>query len=327
MKKILVSNKCVACGSCTLMTNLLEEDSEGKVNPVASGKITDEKSKEFLEVIKSCPVSAISIKDENLVESTGKQGLTELKSLIRQNFFNYKIPRPLTNDYRCDINRSSITYNSPSGNCRYDYKSDSKAESAGLSEFDRAMYSQRKALTQEVLVEYRTNQLRKYAYYERKKGNYYFDINQSLSKLISQLVDEIMERTENKAKIPEKFDEIEIGPDYGYEGESYAYRIRYTERVYTDAITSKLSSVSSYKVYVNTDDIEDYKGKDTYCYNLNEVIDEFRGDLAVAIQDVVNDDCGIPHDVNETVNKYSELLTKALNEKANYLIKEIERLA
>jgi len=323
VKNIKVSDKCVACGTCTLMTELLLENANGTVIPAKSGKIADDSVKEFMEVIESCPVGAISLEEAGLVKSQGKQGLLELKELIKKELANYSVPRPTY--YRFDGNVSSIPYNSPSGQGRYDYKSDSKATRAGLNEFNRVMYSQRRAIIQQVLAEYEITALKRFAYYEEKEGNYYFGVNKKVSFLIDQLVEEVKEKTSNKIVIPLNFEKIDIGPDHGFKEEFYIYQLCNVETVFVDEIASQLDPLSEYSVYVNTDDIEDYKGRDIYCYQLNEVIETFRKDVLYAIRDIINDSNGIDVHINRVYDKYVESLQEVLNGKANYLNKEIDK--
>lgn len=104
------------------------------------------KFENFGEIINICPVNAIKLEETGISSKEGKDGLIELKKYITEKIKEYKIEKPNSSSYRCDIRKSAIAYNNPSGQNRHDCNSSSKAEDAGLREFDRAMYSQRKAL-------------------------------------------------------------------------------------------------------------------------------------------------------------------------------------
>ncbi|MFC7371377.1 ferredoxin [Fictibacillus iocasae] len=327
MKVIKVSNKCVASGSCTLLTDLLQEGPDGKATPVGTGKITDKTAEKFMGVINHCPVGAISLEDSSIVKSTGTHGLKEIKTLITKELVEFKVPRPSEDICRYRGSASSIHYISAEGHNRYDYRSDSQAESAGLSHFDRIAYSQRRALVQEALVEFKVNQLGDFIKYETKQGNYYNDINEYFINFIRDVLKEIDEKTDGKIKLSLDLDRLKIGPDHHLnkvEDDFYLYQLHNIELIFTDSVVNKLNSLSSYKIYINTDDMEDYRERDVYCYNLFEVIEEFRGDIASAIQDVFNYDDAIKVHIERVYETYSKILKEELNEIAKFLFKEID---
>jgi len=325
MKIVKVSNnKCVASGGCTLLSDLLEEGLDGKAVPVGSGKISDSAAETFQEVINHCPVGAIYLEDSGLVKSSGVEGLNELKELIKKQLVDYNVSRPSREIGRYSGSASSIQYISSEGHHRYDYKSDSQAESAGLNHFDRVAYSQRRALVQQALVEFKINQLGDFIKYEEKPGNYYNEINNPLINLIKDIIQEIIEKTESKESVSVNLDRLKIGPDHKEKDEFYIYRLRNIETIFTESIVNKLDSLSSYRLYINTDDMEDYRGKDLYCYDLHEVIQQFRGDLADAIKDVFNYEDALEAEIKWVYERYSGFLKEELNDIANYLIKVID---
>jgi hypothetical protein len=141
------------------------------------------------------------------------------------------------------------------------------------------------------------------------------------------IIEELKEKTDNKAVISIDLNRIKIGPDHKNGGEEfYIYQLRNLEKIFADSVINKLDSLSSYKLYVNTDDIEDYKGNDTYCYNLFEVIQEFKQDIASAIQDLLHIDDAIETHIVRVYERYSKFIKEEMNDIGNYLLKEIDIL-
>ncbi|MUT64702.1 ferredoxin [Paenibacillus sp. NEAU-GSW1] len=325
MKSIVISNKCAASGGCTLLTDLLLEGPDGKPVPAGSGQISDLEAKTFQEVIDHCPVKAISLKNSGLVASSGKQGLAELKSLIASKVDSFQVPKPPSHLHRYRGSASSIPYISSEGHNRYDYRSDSQAKSAGLSHFDRVAYSQRKAVVQQALVQFKVDQLGDYIKYEQNNENFYHSTNEALIKWVTAVAEEIKEKSDGTAKVNLDANRFIIGPDYKQaKDEFYLYQLQNIEKIFADHVVRKLDSLSSYNLYINTDDMEDYRGKDMYSYNLNEAIQTFKEDVASALQDSFNYDEIIEDHVNKIYTRYSHYLKEALKEAADEMVKAID---
>ncbi len=326
MKKIHVSDQCKASGICTRMTDLLQKDANGKAMPAGSGRITDKTAEKFMDVIKSCPMNAISLKDANLVASAGTQGLYELKAFIMRELGGYKVPLPPRNLHTYNGTASSIPLICSKLHNQYKYNSECNAEVAGLNHFAQAAYSQAKTIVQKALVEFKESQLYDFIFYEKKQGNYYHDIHESLSILITNIVEELKERTEEKIPISVNIDRIRIGPEDVIVGEDlHLERLKNLEEFFADSVVSKLDPLQDYRLYINTDFIEDFRGKEVHCHDLQEAIEKFKGDIADAIKDVFNYDNAIEAEIEEIYYKFAEKLKKELQQIADHLIKAINQ--
>lgn len=331
LKKIKISDSCVACGNCSLMTDLIVESQDGKAIPVDSGIIQENQLLKIQEVMESCAVKAISLENAGMVNSKGKQGLNELKALFNEKFSTYKIPLPNSSEY--SFNRADYSMPSAyaSGEYRYEYKSSDKAEQAGLKEFDRIMYSQSKAIVQQILIQYKNNKLRNFAYYEKKQGNFYHDINQSLDKVIKEFVVEAQSLAGNNLNLPVGFSEFEVNPDNSFLNSKIAdggiaYQLRHLEEVtIVDGILAKREPVSYYDTWVDYDDREDSRGKDVYCYkNISAVCNKYGEHLMSEIYYKLHSDGYTKRIIDPIFEKFNEEVQKELKIKLELFSKAID---
>lgn len=332
IKKIEVSSACVACGMCIMMTDLLKENPNGKVSAVEPAIVTNDKLSNVIDVINNCPVKAISLVDAGLVRARGKEGIEELKKIVIEKMSNYKMEFPNSKEYEFNKAEFSTPTAYGSGEYRYEYKSDNKAVQAGLREFDRIMYSQRKAIIQQLLIEYKNKKLRKYSYYEKEEGNFYYDINQSIQKFLKQAVAEAKELSGNKISLPVNFDTFEVVPEMGVSGDAinrelYVYQLRHIEELwFIQSIMNELESLSWYDTYIDTDDMEDYRGKDVYCYkDISGVCSMFGGHILDECSYVLTGSEGIRRILESPINKFSEQVEKEIKKKVDILINAINK--
>ena len=172
MKRIVVSDKCVACGACVVNSEFLTETPQGYAAPIDPGFITEEQYRVFREVELSCPVRAISVEDEWITGLDGTDALVKRKAMIHEKLDNYSIPYPSQNDYDFDHNKYEAPPLLTTRLSGKSYGSYVKANNEGYYAFKNTMYSQQKALIQAVCVAYKTRQLKKFAYYEKTTRNY-----------------------------------------------------------------------------------------------------------------------------------------------------------
>lgn len=333
MKKLIVSENCVSCGMCVFATDLLKEDTSGKAVPVELGIVSEDKIAKIQEVIDSCPVKAISMVNTGIVKSLGKQGLNELKKIIEDKLGNYKVEFPDSKYYEFNKSEFSTPTAHASGEYGYEYKSDEKAERAGLREFDRIMYSQRKAIIQQLLVEYKNKKLHKYSYYEKEKGNFYHDVNQNIEKMLKEFLAEAQVLSGNKLILPKEFDTFEVIPQMGISGdkvnkELYVYQLRHIEELwFTQNIMNELESLSWYDTYIDTDDMEDHRGKYVYCYkNISNVCSLFGKHILDEFSYVLNGLDGVRKIMELPINKFCEEVSNNVKVKSDILIKAIENV-
>lgn len=331
LKKVVVSETCVACGICTLQTNLLKENPDGKVIALEPGIVSEENISLIERVISECPVKAISLVKCGLVNAKGKEGLKELIEFIKNKLYNYKIEFPLPEEYEFNKTEFQTPTAYGRGEYSYEYSSDDKAMRAGLREFDRVMYSQRRAIIQQLLVEYKTKKLNKYSCYEDKKDNFYYSTNRKIENLLKEIIEEAKELS-NNILFPQGFEKLEVIPKFGIDGDEFNkelnfYQLRHIEELwFVQEIMNELESLNWYDTYIDTDYMEDYRGKDVYCYkNINDVCNKFGEHLINEFPYVLNGSDGIRKVIEAPINTYIELVNKEIKVKADKLIDLIER--
>lgn len=331
LKKIVISNECQACGSCSLSTQLIKESANGKAEPVEPAIVDDKNLASIQSIMSSCPAKAISLVDIGLTNATGKAGLNELKQIIVDRIKNYIYSYPNPKEYEFNKSEYSAPITYGCGEYRYDYKSSDKAEQAGLKEFDRVMYSQSKALIIQILVDYKNKKLRKYSYYDIEVGNYYYDFNRQMEQLLRQIVAEAKALSNGKINFPKDIDTFEVTPQFGISGDAmnrelYVYQLRHIEELwFVQNIMNERESLSWYQTYIDTDDTEDSRGKYMYCYkNISNVCSKFGGYLLNDTQYVMTGRNGVQPLVEAALNKFYEYAKKVVDTKVDSLIKAID---
>lgn len=325
MKKLIVSDKCVACGSCVMMCDLLVERSDGKAVAKEPSTISEQQLDKVKAIINSCPVKAISIEESGLTKAKGKEGLKELANLIDEKMENCKETLLSLDGYRFNKSEYIVPVSGGTGEYRYEYKSDSKAMQAGLKDFDRVMYSQRKALIQQVLVDYKHRQLKKYAYYEKKSGNYYYDTNKRIQKAIAEFIAEAKELSSNKIVLPSGFEKFEVIPDFGYD-ELMVYKLRHFDELwFVDNIIRELERLSWYDTYVDTDDCEGSRGRYMYCYkNIYKVCELFGKHILNEVEFVLNSYDGVGSVLKGALSEYIKDVENEISNKVGILKNAID---
>lgn len=320
MKKIIVSDDCVACGACIILSELLIEKPNGKVDAVEPKIISDEDAEGFKTIINECPVKAISL-EEGLVKKEA-EGIQEFKNITLKNLKDINIKYPNSSDLNFNEEKYCLSIPKTSYKSRFSFTSDSKAQKAGLQEFDKVMYSQRKALIQDILVQYKNIVLKKYFIYEEKEGNYYFEINGFIKNLLKELELQAKELTNYKIKLPNDFKKFDILPDSGL-NDIYSYRMRNIENYFIDEIMNELESLSWYETFINTEDRE-LSSRYIYCFDIEEAIQLFNKHILEAISYILNSE-RILSIVNEGIQLFIEDIKKETNVKYHNLIAEINK--
>jgi Ferredoxin len=316
MKKVIISEGCVACGACALECDVFEELANGKV-AINNKILLDENIiKKIFSIVTVCPVNAIEIIEDKVVKSQGKEGLKELSNLLKRELIDSQIAEPQTDDYKFNKEEYRIPASVGYGEYRYDYKSDDKAIQAGLKEFDRVMYSQRKALIQQVLVEYKYKKLKRYSEYETKQGNYYHDLKEKIEEVLRKVEKEAKSISNNKISLSNNFSIFEVKPDFGYD-DMKVYQLRHFEELwFTNNIMNELELLYWYDTYVDTDDMEDSRGRYVYCYkNIYKICELFAKHILDEVVYVLNGSDGTQKIVSEALNNYINLVNKEINKK------------
>ncbi len=333
MKKFKVSGNCNACGRCFILTDLLIEKDDGKAEVLSTGYIADDFVKEAQEIIDTCPVNAISIIEVGNVKSIGKIGLKELERLLKDKLKRIEAPKAKLED----VKFSSKDYGFNFPNVRYfsDYKysSDSQAERAALDEFDRTAYSQYRPMLLKVFVEYKNWKLKPFYTFDTSDDSFYYRKNKEYEEVLKEIGTEARALTEGKLNLPKDFETFEV---YLGDKDSFAYQraVAYLGNFETKSTeagimaefrSSSYSSLDSYKMYIDTDDMEtsdgvDWRGnlkyKTKYRYsNVDKAIHNFFNDLKSAMDYAdIDEDLAFPV-VEEVVGYYKKEIDKTVEQK------------
>lgn len=319
MKKLTISEKCIKCGECAVMTDLIRELPDGTVEPAVS-VLTSEQAKSLEDVIKNCPVGAIVLNESN----TGKfKSKKELLDYAQNKLGGYKFSEPQYERF----NRSEFPIEIPYSRSGYDYKNSDKAEREGLREFNRIMYSQRDTIANDVIQRYASSKMRKFCVYEKENGNYYYDNYKAIETILQELAAAAIEFSNGKVKLPEDFTKFDIEPMWGRRGDSFDRSIyiselkemgRYGGQV-TGEMLDYVEKLDWYQTFVNWDDREIYTGKKyitMYNYNLREVCETLAEHILDGISSSI--DCNLKDLINrclsDTLRPAREALARKVSE-------------
>ncbi|MUT67983.1 ferredoxin [Paenibacillus sp. NEAU-GSW1] len=306
MRRIIVSDNCVACGSCTLESDLLIELDNGKAAPKGTGLITDDQYHSLLSTLENCPVHAISVVDDEITKSGGTASILELKKLIDDKLKAFKPEFPSTGQFAFNANEyiAPLLVNRYSSG--YEYSTYDRAHDEGFSEFERTMYAQHQTLVQAVLIHYKVKQLSKFAYYKSEPGNYFFEICREVSKILAEIEEMAKQITYGQIALPEDFVLFEAGPDLGYEGDIYCYSLRNMERM--EHFEKDYKPASYYDSYIDCNVFGD-----KYSYDLNKVAKRFREYVSFEVSHKVSSQ--IFEWLKLSLKPFEELVAKKINEK------------
>lgn len=332
LKKIVIkSSKCAACGLCSEMCKLISEGTDGKAIVNGSGIVDSNDIEEIEMVINSCPEEAIILRNAGIVKSEGNQGIKELKEIIMDEFSDYEVYMPDRAYYR--FNSEAFYVESPRSDKAYlyDYSSYNSAVREGLREFDRIMYSNKKAIIQKLLVEYKTRCLEPFIYDHDDEGNYYYQARKEISKRLELFVAQAEVLLGRKLSLGEDFCKIKARPIFGTDGgsmsrEGYVYQLRHLEEVWVaDRIANQIKPLSWFDTYIDTSDIEDYRGRDKYAFKVGDAVEELRRQILDETYDVLNDSNGVEGILESNFPKITRAMNEEINLKISQLLMQIDK--
>ncbi|MBS5913099.1 MAG: ferredoxin [Paenibacillus macerans] len=307
MKRIVVSEHCAACGSCTLESDLLIELPDGKAAPAGTGLISYDQYASFIRIMENCPVKAISVVDEEITQLRGTASTGELKNLIDQKLKGYEVELPSFDDFDFVVKDYSVPLTVVTSHVSdYEYSTYDKANSEGFKEFERTAYSQRKTMVQALLISYKTKQLSKFTYYRNEGGNYYYEICRELSGILNEIEVLAKALTHGKINLPDDFAVFEAGPDYGYDGDLYCYKLRNIEQL--PDWENGFESVSYYETYI---DCEESDGN--YRYNLYKAEEKFKEHVAFELSLKIGK--SMYEWIGQAIKPFQETVRKRINDK------------
>lgn len=307
MKAIKINEKCNQCGVCVVKCPAyFAEDEEGNVKALAPSV---NETAELKSAMDSCPEKAIELGEEVDIEKSIQEYMNQLNesgiTVKREDIaFHEAYTRPV--------------YVPSAGVSRYEYRSSSRAESAGYDAFVSTSYSQIDSLILERITDYRVTEIK--PYYTTDNESVYAKNNQKIAdilKAVSVLV--------GSDKLPSDFCSVDIYPDTN----NTVWKMLNRGEIISDNFIGLVKrefnySASEYRTYIDWDDSEDYRGKDVYNYNANDASRELGKDLGHALKWAKSDiEDGTIGYIKELVDSYNKNLKACLKKK----IQAIKRIA
>ncbi|WP_414698313.1 ferredoxin [Peptacetobacter sp. AB845] len=328
MKKFEVSTKCNACGLCFTASDFFEEDERGMALAKSEKYIEDIAKAE--EIVGICPTNAISIVSSGRAKNDGKEGLNELLSAMTKEL-NFKEYHPTTKEFKFETKEYTVCHAYPRGEYSYSYSSYSRAERAGLEEFDKIAYSQYSKFLIELFVQYKSDKLRKY--YTKDENGFYKKFNLKIEKILNEIATEAKYISNNSINLKDSFTEFNVFPETEYfPFEDVTYKLAHFEEqsdksgVMTEFRSNSYTKLSDYASYMDVDDRDEYIGSDwrgnpkektMYCYcNVMNAIKEFISDLKSSVN-YVDIDEKAEYMVNDVLDMYYSNVKKEVSKKIN----------
>lgn len=326
--RVHVTEDCNCCGLCGVKyPDYFFDDIEGKASVRNGFLVLDVEKANDVQGI--CPVHAITAVKE-------KKSVRQILADMVDNLKAYKLEYPTKEEIPFKKEEYSIPLPAASGEHRYDYSSDSSANSAARSEFDRKMYSQIDVIILRIITEYRVKYIK--PYYSKDETSIYALCNKKLEETLKEIC-QVLKSEGLADDMPQDFLSVDIFPDEN----DTTWKMLNKGEMISDEIVSSIrsefnsgtySSLSDYESYWDTDDMEVSAGtgfggrtkyKDKYCYrNLREAFQELAKDILNACY---NKDDYIVERARENVkwliDKYNEKLEKLINVRTTYIEKKI----
>ena len=318
MSNLKVNSKCIKCGACLgLGFDFLSEGGNGEVS-VKDNTFLEANSSELKLIIETCPVQAFEY-DKNIKVKSKAEQLALIKEQLRK-WTGLKKPTAKELEFK----ESEYTMNMPYiGGSSYIYSSDRAAESAAETQFNNAAYSKIDVFILQVISQYRVAKVGPYYSYGPDTNSVYYKENLRIIELLEQAEKLSEKRLENNFAT---FDVVPSRDDcYKMLNKGELVGDNLVDGVHREFNSGSYSSLSSYRMYYDTDDMEVYEGtglfgkdkySDKYCYlPLSEAINELEKDLRGAL--------GYRKDeIQNHAIEITSMLIEAYNKKAK---KEIER--
>lgn len=324
-----ISEKCNDCGICSMQyPDYFYETDEGKTQ--ANDGVIKADDSVVTEVGGVCPVHAITAERES---KSIKQLLTEELEKLQE----CRVAYPKKADIPFKKEEYSIPIPVASGENRYEYSSDSSANSAARSEFNNKMYSQIDVLILKVITEYRIKYIKPYYSRSAEDNSVYQACNKRAEKILMNIA-HMLEEEGLDNDLPSSFCVVDCFPE-----EDTVWKMLNKGELLSDEMVSGIrsefrssnySDLSSYESYWDTDDMErpagtDFRGrmkyKDKYCYrNMRKAFQELAKDLLDACY--YKDDYIVERAIDLVkglIMEYNKKLERSLQERIAYVEKRL----
>ncbi len=310
MKQIIINEKCNGCGMCVVKCPKYFEENDDGNTQVIKGVLSDETDKALNEVIAQCPVNAISFGGSVDKSKLMQQELDKLKELSKG--LTVKREDIAFTDNYCVV--TTFPYIGSSG---YNYSSSSAAERAGMSEFRNRAWPCIDDKILDCITTYRVNIIK--PYYSTDERSVYTKFNKKVVDVLTALANIV-----GKSNLPSDFCNVDVYPERDMVwkmlekgeiiGENFIGIVR-REFSY---------SPSNYESSIDWDDMEDYRGKDKYCYRAQDAVEELRRDVQNAVRWAKSDieDSSLGY-IRGLVDSYNKNLKACLEKKMQAITKKL----
>lgn len=333
MKKIKVSDNCIACGTCFSISNLVVENEEGRAIPNVKVGVTGDNEENAKKIVEACPVGAISIVQGGMTSQTARDGINDIKNKAIQKLKSWeKMKEIKKSEVKFDIDEFASPYIFPDGEYRYIYKSYDKAEKAGLDMLNKLVYRQVDVLMQQIIVEYKVKYLQKY-YTMETSQSYFTTRNKKIEQFLHEVKTEMEVASSGAVQLPSGFTSFDAYPDFSRNGLCYGLD---KHNVFNDEIigmakrefnSCDYTKLKDYACYFDIDEMEEYIGSGFFgdkvqvmygYYNLQEAIDEVIKDIRSAMK-FTDIDERAEYLLKTIVREYNDSCEKLLKEKIGIL--------
>lgn len=268
MKKLTIDqSKCNMCGACLMADALLRETEEGKIEIKGAGIISDDALAAAESVVENCPEAALFLTEQTI-------DADEIRAKIRKPL---ELAMPDKNLYSFNKDDYSLPILRGRGEYQYKYSSDEKAEREGLRDFRDNIYSQRKAIAQQVIISYKHEKLLAFMQYEEKEGNYKYDTIQGLVKRLKGYAEELGAAMGGVLALPSGFFEFQT-KDRVVVKDVLKYSV---DSGWAEQVASECEPYDWFDTWINSDDMvtgskksgwfsDDYEDVYSSCYMLDE---------------------------------------------------------
>lgn len=213
MKKLKVNEKCIACGICFGITDLLVENHEGKAEPTSTDFMRTEDESSVSEAINICPVKAISV-IETKVDSNFD--INKVAEKLNKILLDVKIDVPSEKDFDFDVSDKdySITRTNWADGLYYPtkYSSWNQAYDAPAKAFGKVYNDRLENYVIELIVQYKNKIIRPYCLLERSEESYYYKNNKKFEKVLKEIALEVEYSTNGKLKMNDDFMQFNAYP-------------------------------------------------------------------------------------------------------------------
>lgn len=286
MKKMHIDqSKCSMCGACLTEGHLLKELSDGRVEVQGSGILKDDQMQAADALVELCPENALAIEEQ-------AADIDAIKAKIRQ-----PLSLELPEKSRYSFNKEDYNLSPVFGKGEHDYRytSYSDASHAGLREFRDAIWGQRKAMAQQIIISYKHDKLMAVMQYEEKPGNYKYETIQRLTNLLKSYVDELEAATGKKLDLPGDFYTFKANNSVVLK-DILRYRL---DGGWAETVADECEPYDWFEPWIDVDDStrmkvvkhffgdDTYEDEDVYCYKLSGASKELNTQILNACQECI----------------------------------------